>query len=219
MNAPIRVLLVDDHTIVLDGLRSLLQLQPGMEVVGVATNGRDAVREAKRHAPDIVVMDIAMAELNGIDATRLVLDDVSGARVLILSMHSSTEHIYRALQAGAHGYLLKESAAVELVEALRVVSAGFRYLSRKITQAVVDDYIRDRRSSSPLESLSGRERQILQLTSEGKTAAHIGNILHLSAKTVETYRSRAMRKLGVADLPSLVKFAVEHGLTTSQAVS
>lgn len=218
MNVPIRVLLADDHSIVLDGLRSLLQLQPGMEVVGVVTNGRDAVREAKLHVPDIVVMDLAMPELNGIDATRLILEDLPATRVLILSMHSSTEHIFRALQAGAQGYLLKESAGVELVAALRAISAGSRYLSRKITETVVDGYIRDRRISSPLESLSGREREILQLTSEGGTAASIAKTLNLSAKTIETYRSRAMRKLGLADLPALVKFAVEHGLTTPQAV-
>jgi DNA-binding NarL/FixJ family response regulator len=216
LNAPIRVLLADDHGIILDGLRSILQAQPGIEVVGVATNGREAVLEAKRLKPDVVVMDIAMPQLNGIEATDQIMTSLPNARILILSMHSSAEHIYRALQAGAQGYLLKESAGTELVEAVQKVCTGTRYLSRKITETVVDAYIRDRQVSSPLESLSVRERQILQLTVEGHTAADIGATLHLSPKTIETYRSRAMQKLGLSDLPALVKFALQHGLTTAQ---
>lgn len=216
MSAPIRILLADDHGIVLDGLRGILQTQPDIEVVGAASNGREAFLEAKRLKPDVVVMDISMPELNGIDATDQITASLPQTRVLILSMHPSAELIYRALQAGAQGYLLKESAGAELVEAVRKVSSGIRYLSRKITETVVDAYICNRQVSSPLESLSARERQILQLTVEGRTAAEIGATLHLSPKTVETYRSRAMQKLGLSDLPALVKFALQHGLTTME---
>ncbi|MGH8738135.1 MAG: response regulator [Burkholderiales bacterium] len=209
----IRVLLADDHAVVRDGLRALLQAQQDIEVVGDAANGREALRRTKQLQPDVVVMDIAMPELNGIEATQLMHDACPSTRVLILSMHSSTEHIFRALQAGARGYLLKDSAGSEVVDAVRAVHEGLRYLGRRITATVVDDYIAERRQTSPLESLSRRERQILQLVAEGNTSAQIAAALFLSPKTVDTYRSRMMRKLDIADLPSLVKFAIQHGLT------
>jgi len=128
-------------------------------------------------------------------------------------MHSTTEHIFRALQAGARGYLLKDSAGAEVVDAVRAVHAGRRYLSQKIASAVIDDYISDRQRASPLDSLSRRERQILQMVAEGKSSAEAAVILFLSPKTVDTYRSRMMQKLGIADVPSLVKFAIQHGVT------
>ena len=210
----INVFLADDHTVVRDGLRFLLEAQDDIRVVGVAGNGREAVREVRRLQPEVVVMDIAMPELNGIEATLQIHDACSATRVLILSMHSTAEHIFRALQAGAQGYLLKESAGMEVVDAVRAVHAGQRYLSQKIAATVIDDYIRERRSGSPLESLSHRERQILQLIVEGKSSAEIAKVLFLSPKTVETYRSRMLHKLGIKDLPSLVKFAIQHGLTS-----
>jgi len=209
----IRVLLADDHAVVRDGLRALLEAQPGIEVVGDVANGREAVREAQRLRPDVVVMDIAMPGLNGIEATLQIKDASPSVRVLILSMHSTTEHIFRALQAGARGYLLKDSAGNELVEAVRVVHAGRRYLSQKIAATVIDDYIAERHGTSPLDSLSRRERQILQLIAEGKTSAEVGAMLFLSPKTVDTYRSRMMHKLGIGDLPNLVKFAIQNGIT------
>lgn len=209
----IRVLLVDDHAIVRDGLRFLLEAHDEFDVVGGAANGRDAVREARELQPDVVIMDLAMPELNGTEATRQIHDSCPSTQVLVLSMHSTAEHIYRALQAGAQGYLLKESAGPELLTAVRTVHAGRRYLSQKIAETMVDDYIRERHASSPLESLSARERQILQFTVEGKSSAEAARALCLSPKTVETYRSRMMRKLGVADLPALVRFAIQHGLT------
>lgn len=209
----IRVLLADDHAVVRDGLRALLQAQQDIEVVGDAANGRDALSRTKQLRPDVVIMDIAMPELNGIEATQLMHDACPSARVLILSMHSTTEHIFRALQAGARGYLLKESAGNEVVDAVRAVHEGLRYLSQKIAAAVVDDYITEHRQTSPLEGLSRRERQILQLVVEGKTSAEIAAALFLSPKSVDTYRSRMMRKLDIADMASLVKFAIRHGVT------
>ena len=209
----IRVLLVDDHAIVRDGLRFLLEAHDDFEVVGGAANGRDAVRAARDLQPDVVIMDLAMPELNGTEATHQIHDACPQTHVLVLSMHSTAEHIYRAFQAGAQGYLLKESAGPELLAAVRTVHAGRRYLSQKIAETVVDDYIRERHVASPLESLSGRERQILQQIAEGKSSADTARALCLSPKTVETYRSRMMKKLGIADFPALVRFAIQHGLT------
>ena len=209
----IRVLLADDHAVVRDGLRALLEAQSDIEVVGNAANGREVVRQTRQLHPDVVVMDIAMPELNGIEATLQVHDVSPSTQVLILSMHSTTEHIFRALQAGARGYLLKDSAGTELVEAVRAAYRGRRYMSQKIATSVIDDYIAERHRTSPLESLSPRERQILQLIAEGKSSAEVGTMLFLSPKTIDTYRSRIMHKLGIGDLPNLVKFAIQHGVT------
>jgi DNA-binding NarL/FixJ family response regulator len=209
----IRVILADDHAVVRDGLRVLLEAQSDLEVVGGAANGRQAVRLVHELRPDVVVMDIAMPELNGIEATQQIHDASPSTQVLVLSMHSTTEHIFRALQAGARGYLLKDSAGAEVVDAVRVVNAGRRYLSQKIASTVVDDYISERHRASPLDSLSPRERQILQLVAEGKSSAEAAAMLFLSPKTVDTYRSRMMQKLAIDDLPSLVKFAIQHGVT------
>lgn len=209
----IRVLLADDHAVLLDGMRALLDAQPGIEVVATVSNGREAVRAAKRLRPDVVVMDIAMPELNGIEATLQMQDACPSSRVLMLSMHSSAEHIFRALQAGARGYLLKESAGAEVADAVRAVHAGRRYLGHKIAATVIDDYSAERRQTSRLECLSRRERQILQLVAEGRTSAEVGATLFLSPKTVDTYRSRMMHKLGIGDLAGLVKFAIQQGIT------
>ena len=210
----IKVLLADDHAVVRDGLRVLLEAQSDISVVGDAANGREAVRRALQLHPDVVVMDIAMPELNGIEATQQIHDASPSTQVLILSMHSTTEHIFRALQAGARGYLLKESAGTEVVDAVRVVHAGRRYLSQKIASTVLDDYISERNRASPLDSLSPRERQILKLVADGCSSARIAEMLHLSPKTVDTYRSRLMEKLNLSDIASLVKFAIQHGLTS-----
>ena len=212
----ITVFLADDHAVVRDGLQFLLEAQPDIRVVGDAADGREAVRHVARLCPDVVVMDIAMPELNGIEAAREVRYVCPAAQVIILSMHSTTEHVFRALQAGARGYLLKESAGIEVVKAVRAVHAGHRYLSQKISDQLVDDYVRQRQSAetvSPVSRLSPREREVLQLVVEGKSNVEIARILSLSPKTVETYRSRLMHKLGISDLPGLVKFAIQHGLT------
>lgn len=213
----ISVLLADDHAVLRDGLRMLLEANSDISVVADAANGRDAVSKATQLIPDVVIMDIAMPELNGIEATRQILGINHSTKVIILSIYSTNEHIFRALQAGARGYLLKEVAGAEVVSAVRSVIAGQRYLSQKISDKVVDEYISKSSTiadRSPMASLSPREREILQLVVEGKSSAEIGNVLHLSSKTIETYRSRLMNKLDVSDIPSLVKFAIQHGLTS-----
>jgi len=213
----ITVFLADDHAVVRDGLRVLLEAQPDIRVVGDAANGREAVRQLVRLRPDVAVIDIAMPELNGIEATQQIGEVCPSTQIIILSMHSTTEHIFRALQAGACGYLLKESAGIEVVNAVRTVHAGHRYLSQKISDRLIDDYLRQRQDAaakSPLARLSPREREVLQLVVEGKSSAEIADTLSLSVKTVETYRTRLMHKLHISDLPGLVKFAIQHGLTS-----
>jgi DNA-binding NarL/FixJ family response regulator len=209
---PVSVMLADDHAVVRDGLRALLEGGNDLQVVGVAGNGREAVSEALRLRPDIVIMDIAMPDLDGVEATRRIVERSPETRVLILSMYLSAEHIYRALQAGAQGYVLKESAGEEVVEAIRALRAGKRYLSHRITETVIDDYLREGTNVSPLDSLSLRERDVLQLVVEGRTNAAIAQALSLSPKTVETYRARIMKKLKVKDTVELVKFSMRHGL-------
>ena len=209
----ITVLIADDHALMRDGLRAILEREGGIEVVATASNGRETVLEARRLNPDIVLMDIVMPELSGIEAAAQIRDHCESTRVIILSMHSTVEHIFRALQAGALGYLLKGSAGSEVVEAVRAVRAGRRYLTRKVSDVVVDGYVREHRASSPLESLSPREREVMLLVVEGRSSREIADALHLSPKTVETHRSRLMEKLGVENVVGLVKFAVQHGLT------
>jgi DNA-binding NarL/FixJ family response regulator len=213
----IKVFLADDHAVVRDGLRYILEAQADITVAGEAGDGLQAVEQVLKLKPDVVVMDIAMPQLNGIEATRRILEELPRTRVVILSVYSSAEHIYRALKAGARGYLLKESAGAEVVKAVRTVHAGRRYLCDKIAATMIDTYVQQREAveaKSPLERLSSRERQVLQLVVEGKSSKEIADILHLSPKSVETYRSRLMQKLGVHDIPGLVKFAIQHGLTT-----
>ena len=212
----ITVLIADDHALMRDGLRAILEREDGIRVVAIASNGRETVLEARRLNPDIVLMDIVMPELSGIEAAAQIRDHCESTRVIILSMHSTVEHIFRALQAGALGYLLKGSAGSEVVEAVRAVHAGKRYLTRKVSDVVVDGYVREHRASSPLESLSPREREIMLLVVKGRSSSEIADALHLSPKTVETHRSRLMEKLGVENVIGLVKFAVQHGLTTPE---
>lgn len=210
----ITVLIADDHAVVRDGLRLLLENQSDIRVIGEVADGRDAVEAAVRLKPDVALMDLAMPLLNGIDATAQIMEKQETTKVVMLSMHSTVEHVFRALQAGVQGYLRKESAGNEVVDAVRTVHSGRRYLSQMITESVVDDYVRKRNVESPLESLSQREREILQLLVEGRSGIDIAHELNISPKTVDTYRSRMMQKLGIGDLPSLVRFALQHGLTT-----
>ena len=213
----IKVFLADDHAVVRDGLRLLLESQRDISVVGEAADGRQAVQRTKGSCPDVILMDIAMPELNGIDATKQIIRSCPSAKIIILSMHASNEHIFHAFRAGAKGYLLKESAGSEVINAVRAVHAGRRYLCQRISETVIDDYIHQREAASvqsPVERLSSREREILQLVVEGKTSVEIAQMLFLSPKSVETYRSRIMDKLDIRDIPGLVKFAIQHGLTT-----
>lgn len=212
----IKVFVADDHAVVRDGLRMLLDIQPDLKVVGTAPDGRETVRQVAELQPDVVVMDITMPEMNGIEATHHICEHWPAVKVIILSMHSNTEHIVRALQAGACGYLLKEASGDEVANAVRSVIQGNRFLSQKISDLVIDDYVRryDRQKAiNPLECLSPRERETLQLVVEGKSTNEIAELLFLSPKTIETYRCRLMQKLDIHDLPSLVKFAIQQGLT------
>lgn len=213
---PITVFLADDHAVVRDGLRALLEAQADLRVVGDAADGRVAAREAETLRPDVVVMDIAMPELNGIDAAAQIRASSPATQVVILSVHADSEHIFRAFKTGALGYVMKEAAGQEVVKAVREVHAGRRYLSPLIADTVATDFMRmrqDRTERGPLDRLSAREREVLQLVVEGRSSAEIASRLLLSVKTVETYRSRLMQKLDIHDLPGLTKFAIRHGLT------
>jgi DNA-binding NarL/FixJ family response regulator len=195
-----------------DGLKVLLESRGDIQVVGMAASGREAVSEAVRLRPDVAVLDLTMPELNGIDAARHILRRHPEIQVLILSMYHSAEHVHRALAAGVRGYVLKESAGTEVVDAVRSIHSGQRFFSPRIADVVIDAYVLGH-EDSPLERLSAREREVLQLTVEGRTSAEIAERLSLSRKTVETYRVRVMEKLGVGDRVALIRFAIEHGLT------
>lgn len=211
----IHVVIADDHAIIRDGLKALLDSQPDIQVVGTAANGRECVQRVRSLKPHIVVMDISMPELNGIDATAQIKEEFPDIQIIMLSMHSTQDHVFRALKAGAKGYILKESAGAVLIKAIKTVNTGDRYLCKKIADSLVDDYLILRETdayTSPLDSLSPRESEILQLVVEGNTSSEIGTKLHLSPKTIETYRSRLMQKLEIKDIPSLVRFAVQNGL-------
>ncbi len=210
----IQILLADDHAVMRDGLRALLDGAAGLRVVGDAPDGRAAVQQAAALRPDVAILDIAMPELTGIEATRQILDICPETQVIILSMYSAAEYVFRALQAGARGYLLKDSAGAAVVEAVRLVHSGRRYLSPSLSEAVIDDYVRQHAALDPLASLSPREREILRFIVEGHSNADVSQRLSLSIKTVETYRSRIMEKLNIENLPGLVKFAIQHGVIT-----
>ncbi|HSI54751.1 MAG: response regulator [Ramlibacter sp.] len=204
------ILLADDHSVMRFGLRALLEMAD-MKVVAEAADGREALRLAQEHQPDVAIFDIAMPGLNGIEATGILKSRCPNTRVVILSMHSDSEHVHRALTAGAAAYVLKGGATEEIVTAVRTVCAGRQYLSRALAAATPESGFTG--GLSPLDSLSARERQVLQLVAEGHSSAQIAALVHLSPKSIDTYRSRLMRKLGVADLAALIRFAVQHGLT------
>ena len=213
----IKVFLADDHRMVREGFRLLLETQSDIKVVGEAGNGRETVRQVVKLAPDIVLMDIAMPDLNGIEATQKISEECPAAKTIILSMFSTTQHISRAFKAGARGYILKESAGDNLIKAVRMVYGGKIFLCEEISEVVVGDYVRKHETAEvvePLARLTSREREILQLLVEGNTNARIAELLFLSPKTIETYRSHLMQKLGISDLPALVKFAIQCGITS-----
>jgi len=210
---PIRILIADDHGIVAEGLKHLIEAQPDMEVVALVGDGREAVQQAREVQPDVVLMDLSMPELNGADATRAILERDARCRVIVLSMYAQREYVRRALKAGAAGYVVKRSAAKEVVEAIRAVHAGQRYLSPRVADVVLEDYTDDKQDDL-LSRLSAREREVLQLLAEGRTGAQIAERLSLSQKTVETYRARLVEKLGIRDLAGLVRFAIQKGLVS-----
>jgi DNA-binding NarL/FixJ family response regulator len=209
---PIRILVVDDHGIVRDGLSALLNGHSEMRVVGTAADGKAAVRAAARLTPNVIVMDLALPQLSGIDATLRILAAQPLVRIVVLSAWDTSEHVFRALRAGARGYVLKESAGAEIVQAVAAVARGDRYLSPRLTGVLIDGLLTDQRVASPIESLSPREREVLHLTVTGASSADIGLKLSLSRKTIDTYRSRVMAKVGVSDLAGLIRFAVANAM-------
>ena len=210
---PIRILIADDHGVVAEGLKHLVEAETDMVVVACVGDGREAVQQARDAQPDVVLMDLSMPELNGADATRAILQRDPKCRVIVLSMYAQREYVRRALKAGAVGYVVKRSAAKEVVEAIRAVHAGQRYLSPRVADVVLEDYTDDKQDD-PLARLSAREREVLQLLAEGRTGAEIAARLSLSQKTVETYRARLVEKLGIRDLAGLVRFAIQRGLVS-----
>lgn len=211
----IQVILADDHAILRDGLRAILESQPDIKVVGDAEDGRQALALAQKTKPDIILMDIAMPQLNGIDAAEQILALQPDIRIIMLSMHSTSEYIQRAFRAGAKGYLLKDSAGQEVVQAVHKVFEGHFYISQKISDTIFElmfTFPPKTNSISSLDKLSIREREVLQLATEGKTSSEIAEILNLSPKSIDTYRSRIMQKLEIRDFASLVKYAIQHGI-------
>jgi two-component system, NarL family, response regulator NreC len=209
-NRSIRVLLADDHAVVRQGFRMILSSQSGIEVVGEAGNGREAVELAGKLHPDIAVIDVSMPELNGIEATRRILANNPHTRVLALSMHKDAVYVREILRAGARGYILKDSIDTEFVQAIRALARGEGYLSPAISGAVLDDY--RKHVSDPLDSLTSREREVLQLIAEGKTNKEIANLLSLSVYTVDAHRGHIMEKLNLHSVTDLVRFAVRKGI-------
>jgi len=209
----IRILVADDHAVVRQGFKMILDAQADMEIVGEAGNGREAVELAEQLHPDVVVMDVSMPELNGIEATRRLATSVPRARVVALSMHKDSVYVREILRAGARGYLLKDSGAADLVAAIRAVASGESYLSPAVSNAVLDDY--RKHATNPIDLLTSREREVLQLLAEGKTNKEIAGVLNLSVYTVEAHRGRIMEKLNLHSIGELVLFAVRNGLIES----
>jgi len=207
----IRILLADDHTLMRSGIRALLEDEPGLTIIGEAEDGRSAVAQACRLEPDVVIMDIAMPLLNGLEATRQIRQQCPHVRVLILSMHENEEYIRQVLEAGAMGYILKDAAARELISAIRSVYRGEAVLSPAVTRLVIEDYLRwgGTRPQEEADGLSPREREVLQLIAEGYTSKQIAEILSISIKTVQAHRNNLMQKLDLHDRGELIKYAIQ----------
>lgn len=216
---PISVVLADDHTILREGLKMLLAHEPDIEIVGDAAEGRGAVALVREKSPAVVVMDVAMPDLNGIEATRQILAEQPKTRVIALSMHSDRRYVVEMLKAGATGYLLKDCACDELARAIRIVANRQTYLSPSISDAVVRDYLQRLVgvASEPGSLLSPREREVLQLLAEGNGTRDIANGLHVSVKTIESHRAQIMKKLDLHSIAELTKYAVREGLTSLES--
>jgi two-component system, NarL family, response regulator NreC len=212
----IRIIIADDHQILRQGLRTLLEKEPDMEVVAEAEDGRKTVILVDELIPHVVIMDVNMPDLNGIEATRQILTDHPDMKIIALSMHADRRFVINMLKAGAHGYLLKDCAFEELAYAIRLVMANKTYLSPGVAEIVVKDYVS--RIPSPVQTafsvLTAREREVLQLMAEGKSTANIAELLHISIKTVETHRQQIMHKLGIRSVAELTKYAIREGLTS-----
>lgn len=211
-----RVLLAEDHQLVRAGIRKLLESVQGFEVIAEASDGREALRLVRELRPDIVLTDIAMSGLNGMEATARITREFPKVRTIVLSMHTSEEYVLQALRAGAAGYIVKEAATAELELALRAVANGGSYLSPAISKKVVDEYLNNSSSDAgPLDRLTPRQREILQLVAEGKSTREIAAMLHVSVKTVETHRAQLMERLDIYDVPGLVRYAIRVGMIST----
>ena len=210
----IRVLLVDDHALVLAGIRALVEELGNTQIVAEANNGRDAVALAVQHKPDLVIMDISMQELNGIEATAQIMAEVAATKVLILSMHTTEDFVRRAIKAGAAGYLVKDSAPLDLKMAIAAVLRGEIYLSPRVSRHVVSGFLygKPHQNESSMDALTARQREILQMIAEGKSTKQIAFQLEVSIKTVETHRAALMERLDIHDVAGLVLYAVRHGV-------
>ena len=215
-NENIKIVLADDHKIMRKGLRALIDSHSGLTVVEEADNGRIAVELARKLLPDVVIMDVAMPDLNGIEATRRIIAELPHTKVIALSMHFDKEFVIAMLKVGALGYLLKDCAVEELICAIRAVMNNKIYLSRTISDIVIDDYISSlsKDEVSILSTLTGREREVLQLIAEGKTTKEIASCLHVSINTIDTHRRQVMEKLDMHSIAELTKYAIRKGLTT-----
>ena len=205
----IKILIADDHTIVRQGLKLILSAHADLQVVGEAANGREAVEMAEKLRPDIVLMDVAMPELNGIEATRKMMEANSRIRILVLSMHKESVYVREILRAGARGYILKDAIDTELLSAVRSVARGDGYISPAVSGALIDNF---QKSGNPVDALSPREREVLQLIAEGKTNKEIATKLNLSVYTVDSHRGKIMEKLNLHSTGELVRFAMKNGL-------
>jgi DNA-binding NarL/FixJ family response regulator len=212
----IRIVIADDHKIVRNGLRSLIEKELDIEVIAEADNGRSVVRIATELAPEVVVMDIAMPDLNGIEATRQIINALPRTKVIALSMHADKRYVMEMLKAGASGYILKDNAYEELASAIRTAMRNRTYLSPQVAETVIGDYVKLAMTAndSAFSLLSAREREVLQLFAEGKSTAQIAESLYLSVKTVETYRQHIMEKLNIRSIAELTKYAIREGLTS-----
>ena len=213
---PTRVLLADDHKMMRDGLRLVIEKQRNMQVIGEAEDGQDTVRQARKLSPDVVVMDVAMPKLNGIEATRQIVATRKNTKILPLSAHADRRYVTEMLRAGASGYMLKHSASEELMEAIQTIMKGKMYLSPEIAETVVDEYRRVAvpEAASAFSQLTEREREVLQLLTEGKSRKEIASSLCLSVKTIGTHVEHIMEKLNIHSLPELTKYAIREGLTS-----
>lgn len=208
---PIRVLLVDDHTVLRDGLKSLLNYETDIDVIGDASNGREAISAAETLKPDIVVTDISMPGLNGIESVRILRHNHPQLKIIILSMHASQEYVAQALQAGANGYVVKQADASEVLAAIRAVMSGGAYLSPTISKYLIDDYLSHTTAEMASPKLTTREREVAQLLAEGNSTRAISEILTISIKTVETHRMNIMKKLNAKNQTDIIKYALKKG--------
>lgn len=213
----LRILIADDHTLVRAGFRSLLEKMDGCEVIAETGDGREALRLVGQLQPDVVLMDVKMPELNGLEATARINKDFPGVRVVMLSMYTNEEYVLQALRAGAVGYLLKDAATVELQLAIQAAMRGEMYLSPAISKRVLQDYMQlVGGSGSMLDALTARQREVLQLIAEGRTMKEIAQLLHISVKTAEAHRTQLMERLDIHDVTGLVRFAIRVGLVTPE---